>query len=77
MRRKEVLIEDSRGRNVALVGNFPFMAKLRSSVGQLLQDLTAIALIIQHALHAALLAFDPAQALHQFLLDILILDLHF
>lgn len=31
----EVLAEQGRGRNVALVGHFPFIPKLRSSVGQL------------------------------------------
>ena len=31
----EVLIEHGRGRNVALVGHFPFIPKLRPAVGQL------------------------------------------
>ncbi len=31
----EVLIEHGRGKNVALVGHFPFIPKLRSAVGQL------------------------------------------
>jgi uncharacterized protein (DUF4213/DUF364 family) len=31
----EVLIENGRGKNVALVGHFPFISKLRSAVGQL------------------------------------------
>lgn len=31
----EVLIENGRGRNVALIGHFPFIPQLRKSVGQL------------------------------------------
>jgi uncharacterized protein (DUF4213/DUF364 family) len=35
MNAGEVLIENGRGKNVALVGHFPFIPRLRSAVGQL------------------------------------------